>query len=218
MKKITLGLADGHPIAMFGLSQVLADQLDFEIVFSCPQISDLLRCLVDTSVDVLLCNFEFPGDSQADGVPLLKAIRRIAPHTKILILSSCCSSYLASVALSAGASGFVGKSHRDCASLPRAVREVHDGNIYLPASLASAVLCGFFQKSDPSSGPNALSEKEGIVAHMHSNGLTISEIAARLHCSQETVSKHKNAAMRKLGARNNVELARIMRDLAMLSR
>jgi two-component system capsular synthesis response regulator RcsB len=43
------------------------------------------------------------------------------------------------------------------------------------------------------------------------NGMSIGAIAERLKRSPKTVSNQKNAGMKKLGARNDVELAAIMR-------
>ncbi|WP_327192032.1 helix-turn-helix transcriptional regulator [Xanthomonas cassavae] len=48
---------------------------------------------------------------------------------------------------------------------------------------------------------------------MTADGLTIAEIAERLHRSPKTISNQKIAAMRKLGARNDVELAALMQKL-----
>jgi two-component system capsular synthesis response regulator RcsB len=213
MKKISIGLADDHPIVMLGVARILSEHADLAVTFSCAEIGDLFRHLVETPVDVLLCDYEFSEDPHADGVDLLKKIKRVAPDTKVLILSSHSGSHIVSTSLEAGASGFVGKSRGDYTSLAHAIREVQKGNIYLPPSLANAVLSNIFQGSDKSSGLSTLSEKESIVARLTCDGFSISEIAARLHRSPKTVSNQKGAAMRKLGARNDVELASIMRDL-----
>ncbi|KKB62074.1 chemotaxis protein CheY [Robbsia andropogonis] len=213
MKKISVGLADDHPIILLGVTQVLTQHSDIDVQFSCSSIGDLFQHLSDTPVDVLLCDFEFADDAQADGVDLLKRIKRVAPNTKVVILSSHTGSHIVSTSLAAGASGFIGKARSDCANLPHAIREVQSGSIYLPGSIASAVLSNIFQGVDKATGLSALSEKESIVARMTCDGFSISEIAARIHRSPKTVSNQKGAAMRKLGARNDVELASIMREL-----
>lgn len=191
----------------------MTEHPDIDVRFSCATIGELFQHLLETPVNVLLCDFEFADDPQADGLDLLKRIKRVAPNTKVLILSSHTGSHIVSTSLAAGASGFIGKARSDCAGLPQAIRDVQSGNIYLPPPIASALLSNIFQGPDKAGGLSALSEKESIVARMTCDGFSISEIAARLHRSPKTVSNQKGAAMRKLGARNDVELASIVREL-----
>ncbi|EEA01458.1 transcriptional regulator, LuxR family [Burkholderia sp. H160] len=44
------------------------------------------------------------------------------------------------------------------------------------------------------------------------DGMSIGSIAQRLNRSRKTVSNQKNAGMKKLGAKNDVELATIVRE------
>ncbi|EWC50301.1 hypothetical protein XAR_2730 [Xanthomonas citri pv. glycines str. 8ra] len=117
-----------------------------------------------------------------------------------------------SAALELGAAGFIGKSRADFSNLANAVRSVAAGRIYLPSNLSSTLLAARYHKSG-TSGINKLSPKEISVARMTSNGLTIAEIAARLNRSPKTISNQKVAAMKKLGAKNDVELAALLQEL-----
>ncbi|MBZ2397799.1 helix-turn-helix domain-containing protein, partial [Erwinia amylovora] len=63
-------------------------------------------------------------------------------------------------------------------------------------------------------GVEALSTREVIVAQMTADGLTIGEIADRLKRSPKTISNQKVAAMKKLGVKNDVELAAVLRELS----
>ena len=49
-----------------------------------------------------------------------------------------------------------------------------------------------------------------MVCSLVVEGLTSKEIAARLHIAVPTVNKHVMAAMRKLGARNKIQLAALV--------
>lgn len=212
MKKITVGVADDHPIVLLGVSHVLAAQPDMSIEFQCDNIADLMANLQRCPVDVLLCDFEFAGDPQPDGLELLRRIKRHAPDTRILLLSSHSSASIVSASLAAGALGFIGKGRDDFAGLAAAIKQVDGGGTYLHASIASDVLSKLFRGTGKATGIAALSEREVAVARMTGDGLSISEIAQRLKRSPKTVSNQKVAAMKKLGAKNDVELARIMRD------
>ncbi len=105
-----------------------------------------------------------------------------------------------------------GFSH-DFSALPEAVRSVYAGNVYLPASLASTVLSNVFKTNTKGSLSEALSPRELEVVRMIFDGCTILEIADLLHRSPKTISNQKSSAMRKLAAKNDVELVKIVHDL-----
>ncbi|OAX57567.1 response regulator transcription factor [Xanthomonas graminis] len=212
MGRIRVGIADDHPIVLLGVNSVLKDNLDIEVVFSCEAIDQLLQLLAEHPVDVLLCDYEFESDPQADGLHLLQRLRRLVPRTAILVLSAHSAPSIVSAALSLGASGFIGKSRADFGNLVTAVRNVAAGQMYVPGSLSAALLAARYGKSGIV-GVEALSAKEASVARMTADGLSIGEIATRLKRSPKTISNQKVAAMKKLGAKNDVELAALLREL-----
>ncbi|WP_045727775.1 MULTISPECIES: response regulator transcription factor [unclassified Xanthomonas] len=212
MDRIRVGIADDHPIVLLGVTSVLKDNLDIEVVFSCDAIDQLLRSLAEQPVDVLLCDYEFESDPQADGLHLLQRLRRFSPNMRLLVLSAHTAPSIVSAALQLGASGFIGKSRADFGNLVAAVRDVASGRLYVPSSLSAALLSTRYSRSG-ATGVNTLSAKEAAVARMTADGLSLGEIAARLKRSPKTISNQKIAAMRKLGVKNDVELAALLREL-----
>jgi two-component system capsular synthesis response regulator RcsB len=212
VRKIRVGIADDHPFILLGVEHIMLPCPDIEICFKSESIGQLLDRLVEIPVDVLLCDYEFEGDPYADGLNLLDRIQRISPATQVVFLSAHCSTYIVSAALKAGAAGFIGKGREGLANLAIAVRTVKSGNIYLPDSLARKMQSteGCTGENDASRG--VLSEKEATVVRMICSGMSIGAIADRLKRSRKTVSNQKNAGMKKLGARNDVELVAIMRE------
>jgi len=214
MKTITVGVADDHPVVLQGVSHLLRDHPDIHIRFMTERIGELLELLVERPVDVLVCDYEFETDRHADGLNLLARIRRTAPNTRVLFLSSHSSAYVVSAALDAGAAGFIGKQREDFANLAAGIHSVYNRHVFLPESLKKRMLS--VSRNVPK-GSNEwrsrLSEKEATVVRMICEGLSISDIAGRLNRSPKTVSNQKNAGMKKLGARNDVELAKVMRDV-----
>ncbi|AXW64655.1 DNA-binding response regulator (plasmid) [Ralstonia solanacearum] len=213
MSRIKVGIADDHPIVLLGATSMLKDHPDIEVVFTCETIEQLLEQLVEHPVDILLCDYEFESDPQADGLHLLQRLRRLVPETRILLLSAHSTPSIVSATLSLGASGFIGKSRADFGNLATAVRKVASGSLYVPGSLSAALLSARYGKSGIV-GMEALSTREVIVAQMTADGLTIGEIAARLRRSPKTISNQKVAAMKKLGVKNDVELAAVLRELS----
>ncbi|KWB79376.1 response regulator transcription factor [Burkholderia ubonensis] len=213
MRKIRIGLADDHPVVLIGVTSALQDCPDIEVVFAAESIDQLLSTLDAQPVDVLLCDYEFEEDPQADGLRLLERIQVAAPVVKVLFFSSFSTPDIVSGALEAGAAGFIGKRSSDFSSLPTAIRNAHCQQVFLPPSLTGTVLAAVFGPGKQSNGVAALSEREATVARLICNGFTIGQIADRMRRSPKTISNQKNAAMKKLGARNDVDLARIMRGL-----
>lgn len=213
MKKIKVGIADDHPIVLAGVNNILSACSDMEIAFASGTIDELLVLLQHNPVDVLICDYEFEDDPNADGLHLLQKIQRIVPATRVLFLSAHTGVHIVSGALNLGASGFIGKAQADFSNLAHAVRKVHSSSIYLPEALSNALLEGMFLSNKPQ-GLQALSKKEFAVAQMICAGQTISDIAQRLVRSPKTISNQKNAAMKKMGASNDVDMVNIMRDLS----
>lgn len=213
MKKIKIGIADDHPIVLTGVRNFLSACPDMEISFSATIIDDLLQSLQVHSVDVLICDYEFEDDPHADGLNLLRKVQRLAPSTSVLFLSAHTGVHIVAGALKQGARGFIGKGQADFHHLSQAVRMVQAGRTYLPADLEDSLREGAFLDDKPQ-GLQALSEKELIVAQMICAGQSISDIAQRLRRSPKTISNQKNAAMKKIGATNDVEMVNMMRDLS----
>ncbi|HKT27451.1 response regulator transcription factor [Dyella sp.] len=224
MKKITVGVADDHPIVVLGVVHLLQSSPDIEVRFTAERIEDLFKQLAEKPVDVLLCDYEFRDDPHADGFQLIERLRRLAPETRIMLFSSHTSAYVVSSTLQAGISGFVGKQQGDFANLPYAIRALSHERFFLSASLQNRLfhtMDGRFENLGKagrgSARPGGLSDKEAAVARLICEGLSLVEIAQRLKRSPKTISNQKNAAMKKLGARNDVELSMAMRNIDQVS-
>lgn len=213
MKKIRVGVADDHPIILAGVNNILSACIDIDVAFTSSTIEEIVFSLQNKVVDVLICDYEFEDDPHADGLNLLQRIQRLAPLTRVLFLSTHTGTHIVSSALALGASGFIGKGQADFSNLADAVRKVHGGSIYLPAALSGELLEGMYFTGKPN-GLRALSEKELTVARMICAGNSIGDVAQRLQRSPKTISNQKNAAMKKLGATNDIEMVKIMRDLS----
>jgi len=213
MRKIRVGIADDHPFILLGVEHIIRRCPDIEICFRSEHIGQLLDLMATIPVDVLLCDYEFEGDPYADGLSLLDRIRRLCPATRVVFLSAHCSTHIVSAALKAGAAGFIGKGREGLANLAVAVRTARNNSIYLPDSLARKMQSTASRMRENDVFHSPLSEKEETVVRMICNGMSIRAIAEKLKRSPKTVSNQKNAGMKKLGARNDVELAAIMREV-----
>jgi two-component system, NarL family, response regulator DesR len=98
-----------------------------------------------------------------------------------------------------GAAGFLLKD-APASELARTIRRVMNGERVVDPGLAVAAL---------SEGDSPLTGREREVLSASANGATIEDIAARLYLSEGTVRNYLSTAIKKLGARNRVEAARL---------
>jgi two-component system, NarL family, captular synthesis response regulator RcsB len=212
VSRIRVGIADDHPFILLGVDHLLQRHPDIQVCFKSESIGRLLQLLVDVPVDVLVCDYEFEGDPYADGLNLLDRIRRVAPAVRVVFLSAHSSTHIISSALNAGAAGFVGKGPEGFVGLVTAIRVAKNKRVFLPDSIANRILSTSGCAAEGGSSLDSLSEKELTVVRMICDGMSIGAIAERLNRSRKTVSNQKNAGMKKLGARNDVELVTIVRE------
>ncbi len=111
-------------------------------------------------------------------------------------------------ALKAGARGFLLKDAGP-ALLTQAIHAAADGDALIAPSVTVRLLAAFARsQKGPSAQPiEPLTSREEQVLLRVAQGRTNSEIATDLHISPSTVKTHLASLMRKLGARNRVELA-----------
>ena len=102
-------------------------------------------------------------------------------------------------AMESGAAGFLLKD-APATELATAIRRVMTGERVVDPALAAAAL---------SDGDNPLTEREREVLAASEGGATIEDVAARLYLSEGTVRNYLSTAIKKLGARNRVEAARL---------
>jgi two-component system capsular synthesis response regulator RcsB len=210
---IRVGIADDYPVVLRGVESIIGPCTDMRIIFSVETIQALMEQLKKNPVDILLCDYTFEDDTQADGLDLLGKLQRFAPTMRVIFFSGHAVHHIISSAMKLGASGFVGKSKSDFVNLPQAIRSVNAGNIYLPPSLSAMLLEQMYGNNSKSPGIQSLSTRELAVAKMICEGMSIIDIATRLHRSPKTISNQKLSAMKKLGAVNDVDLSRIFREI-----
>ena len=111
-------------------------------------------------------------------------------------------------ALKAGARGFLLKDAGP-ALLTQAIHAAADGDALIAPSVTVRLLAAFAhaQTSPPRQPIEPLTAREEEVLVPVAQGRTNNEIASELYITPSTVKAHLASLMRKLGARNRVEVA-----------
>lgn len=189
-------VVDDHDVVHWGFKLLLAKQDWVGSCTSATSTAAAVQALRERPVDVALIDLFLGSESGAD---LCEEIRRIAPDTRVLLISGA-GRISPSAARAAGAAGFVSKDW-SAADITAAMRMVAQGmTVFGPGSEAPAA---------------GLSDRERQVLRLISAGSTNREIAARLHLSPHTVKEYTSTLYRKLGVRNRTEAAKRAAELGL---
>jgi len=207
MKSLRIVVADDHAVVLAGVRAVLerADPA-IEVVATAQSGEELLAALERTPCDVLVTDFSMPPKSEhgQDGLRMLQTVRRNHPLLRVVVLTMLDNPSVLR-AIQELAHGLVGKQS-DLRELPVAVAAVAAGRSYLSPGLHPAL------EAEGGAPATALTARETEVIRLFAEGLSVSEIARRLHRSVKTISHQKTDAMRKLGLENHSQLYAYARD------
>jgi two-component system response regulator DesR len=189
-------LAEDQAMVRGALSALLSLEDDIEIVAEASRGDEVLPAALDTLPDVALLDIEMPG---GDGLEAAAMLHERLPSCLVVILTTFGRSGYLRRAMESGAVGFLLKD-APASELAKAIHRVMKGERVVDPALAAAAL---------SEGDNPLTEREREVLAASEGGATIEDIAARLYLSEGTVRNYLSTAIKKLGARNRVEAARL---------
>jgi DNA-binding NarL/FixJ family response regulator len=192
-------LADDHQIVRDGLRGILAAQADVEVAGEAADGDQALALVRANDYDVAVLDLSMPGLS---GLDLVKRLKLEKPKLRLLVLSMHGEQQYAVRALKAGASGYLTKDSAS-AQLIGALRKIAAGGVQVSDAAAASLVAG--ARGAPHA---ALSDREFEVLRLLVEGLSPTEIGARLHLSVKTVSTHKTRVLDKLGLGGTAELVR----------
>ncbi|MDX6359852.1 MAG: two-component system, NarL family, response regulator DesR, partial [Nocardioidaceae bacterium] len=129
---IRLLLADDQALVRGALSALLSLESDLEVVAEVASGDAVVPAVLEHRPDVALLDVEMPG---LDGISAAAEVRRVAPATRVLIVTTFGRPGFLRRALQSGASGFVVKD-TPAAELADAVRRVHQGLRVVDPALA----------------------------------------------------------------------------------
>jgi DNA-binding NarL/FixJ family response regulator len=200
--KVTVLIADDHPVVRQGLRVLLSLHSDIEVVAEAGSGAEAVDLAGAVAPDVILLDLKLPG---LDGVGVLAELRQRGLPSRVLVLTSVADPASVTVAMRSGAAGFLYKDV-DPDALVRAVRSVHDGHTVLaPEAAGSLVRSG--ARATAAGGLAALTAREREVLAQLAEGRSNREIARLLHMSEKTVKTHVSSVLAKLGVADRTQAA-----------
>jgi DNA-binding NarL/FixJ family response regulator len=201
-RRITVLIADDHPVVRQGLQVLLSVQDDIEVAGEAADGEQAVAMVAELDPDVILLDLKLPG---GDGLAVLRQLREAGRRTRALVLTSAVDRNLVGRAVQAGAAGFLYKDV-DPDVLVRALRSVHDGNTLLGPEAAGTLL-NSAAAAPAVRGIGALTGREREVLAQIADGRSNREIARLLRVSEKTVKTHVSSVLAKLGVADRTQAA-----------
>lgn len=201
MTRARLLFADDHRIVAEGLKSILSGQFDLiGVVEDGRKMVEAARTL---KPDLIVADITMP---LLNGIEALEVLRKEGLDIPVVFLTMHRETEYASLALEAGAAGYVLK-HAAPEELVQAVRVALEGGTYVSPSLAAELFQAERAKSRRSDEPRVtLSARQRDVLRLLADGHSAKEIAKALDISSRTVEFHKYKLMESLGLKNSAEL------------
>ncbi|MGB0888452.1 MAG: response regulator [Vicingaceae bacterium] len=203
---INIILADDHQLIIDGISNLLENELEINIVATCNNGVEVLEQLPKHKVDLLLLDLDMP---EMNGLQCAEEVQQRFSEVKIAILTMHQEKALIQKFIEFGVKGYFLKTiQKD--ELVHAIKSIAKGGEYFPSDVTKALLQK--QKITPNvtQSPliSELTEREIEIIRAVSQGLSNKEIAEKLFISPRTADTHRTNIMRKLDLHNVAEMVR----------
>lgn len=216
-EKIRIVLVDDHAVLRAGLTALLNAEDDMEVVGEAGDGAASLRIVADRQPDVVLLDINMPNMS---GLEALAELRKVAPRSRILVLTMHDDQTYLRQVLAQGGAGYVLKQAADN-ELLTAIRTVYHGGAFLHPAHAQALLSTTTSPAEPQAATDSalalLSERELEVLKLIALGHSNKEIAEMLYLSVKTVETYKTRIMEKLELTSRAALVRFALKQGLLS-
>ena len=203
---IGIVVADDHEVVRTGFAAMLGTQPDFNVLGTAGDGAEAVLACRRLRPDVVLMDIRMPG---TDGIEATRQLTLDDQAPRVLILTTFDLDEYVFDALRAGASGFLLKEATD-GQLYDAVRVIAAGDALLAPTVTRRLISEFARIHPPVAVPQpsslaALTPRETEVLRLVAEGLSNSEIAARLTVTDDTVKTHVSRLLAKLGLRDRVQ-------------
>ncbi|MCU1492000.1 MAG: two component transcriptional regulator, LuxR family protein [Acidimicrobiaceae bacterium] len=204
-RNITVTVVDDHAMVAEGLSALLDEHDDLEVVGTAGGVADAYCLIEERQPDVVVIDYRLPD---GDGASATVEIVRRWPGTKVVMLSAEGGDELLALAIRAGCFGFLPKE-RAGAELATAVRAAQRGEFFVPTDVLAGLLERLRPAPDSGAVTSQLTNRELQVLKLVAEGRSTDAIRTELGLSEHTVRNHVRAILAKLGAHSKLEAVAI---------
>ena len=197
-------VADDDDLVRSGLRRLLEAHPGWTVCGEAVTWREALALAQQLVPDIAVLDLEMP---KLNGLEATRKIKRTAPSTDILILTTHDSKKSMRALLTAGVRGFLLQSDA-LRQVVLAVETLAAHKPFFPTAVSETLLKAFLKiaKSDGIAG--SLTSREQEIVQLVAEGNSAKQIASRLGISTKTVETHRSKIARKLGVKSRVDIVR----------
>ncbi len=223
MPKISILVVDDHTLFRRGLIALLEQHPGLQVVGEAGDAAQALRLAPSLQPDIILLDNHLPGVA---GIDAVQDLRKLAPRTRVLMLTVSEDEQDLAMALRNGAQGYLLKTI-DGDLLAQAIERAARGEPVVSPELMGKLVAAFQSQGAPVLAPPLpaeppaaapatpavpdgavpLSPREEEVLREIARGASNKEIARTLDIAETTVKIHVQHILRKLGLSSRVQAA-----------
>jgi DNA-binding NarL/FixJ family response regulator len=202
---IRLVLADDHPPILQGLTLLLHQEPDFEVLAGCRDGEETLQAVRQFRPDILILDILMP---HKDGLAVLRELRHAEIPTRVILLTAAIDEDNLLEAMRLGVGGVVLKEMA-VSLLIQCVRKVYAGDHWLERhSIGLAMEKMLQREAGMREVTRLLTSRELEIVRLAASGLRNKEIADKLAISEGTVKIHLHKSYEKLHVGSRIALLR----------
>jgi DNA-binding NarL/FixJ family response regulator len=199
--KSNVVVVDPQPLFRCGIAHALANMRAFSVVGQGGTADDALSLTTQHAPDLVVINI----DASESGLGTVKRIAAASPKTRTILITSFDGRDFIERAFHAGVSAYLLKNI-DLAEFCQAISAVIAGEIYICRKLVSRLFKVPEAQHCKAPAVN-FSDREEQILQLLSRGLSNKSIAFELSLSEKTAKYYLTSIMKKLNAKNRVEVA-----------
>ena len=200
--KLTILIADDHPLLREALRHALESEKDVDVIAEAGDGEEAVRLASELKPDVVVMDIVMP---KLNGIEATKKIKEIAPNIAILILTAYDDEEYVLGLLDAGAAGYLLKSARG-RDLVEAIRAIRSGESVLhPNIIAKLLKRAMTAPVEEHKHTELFRERELQILKLVALGRSNKEIAGKLFLSERTVKAHLTNIFNKLNVASRSE-------------
>jgi two-component system nitrate/nitrite response regulator NarL len=199
-------LLDYHTLMRQGLRMLLESHPDIRVVAESGSAKEGLALATSLCADIILLDLNLDGELNTD---IIAELIRDCSYSQIILVTGINDASIHHLAVHMGVMGVVNKSQPGDV-LVKAIRKVHEGEVWLDRTMMAEVLTRFTRNQDLEDPEErkiaSLSDRERQVIGLIGRGLKNKEIADQLFLSEVTIRHHLTSVYSKLEVSDRLEL------------
>lgn len=206
-KRIKVLIVEDHDVVREGLRILIGADSGLEIAGEAANGLVAAALARKLQPDVVVLDLAMP---KSNGLEANQEIRRLSPHSRVLVLSAYQDPDTVQRLVEAGVAGYLTK-HSAADELLTAIHTVSAGRNYYSGKIAGQIKSrkqSAFTAGRGLGASRRLTPRESEVVCLIARGAPNKAIAFELGLSIKTIEKHRQAAMDKLGIHDTASLTR----------